>query len=186
MQKLLIFIIIPFLLLCKVEGFSGDKASIFQSLSLLMIRNNRATISGTAVKGIVKNGIVTISPLSSDGSCNTVSVLSSGSTDDTGNYSLTYDKTGGTICVRVSGDPSGKTTVFDEKSNADVFVAPNSNFNLVTILPESRLIGNSRKNTMLSPFSKILGKRLQSLMRQAGVGADPNALYKKASKEIVI
>lgn len=187
MRNLLILFIIPFLFLCKAENQSKeDSNSIFLNLGLMFQRNNRLTISGVAVKGIVKTAKVNVNPLNTDGSCNTSIVLVTGTTDASGNYSLEYNKTGGVICLTVSPDSNGNTTLFDEKVNSDVSVPASSSFKLVTVIPESKITGNSRKNMLVSPFSKLLARRLQALVKTAGSGADINALYKKASKEVVI
>ena len=93
-----------------------------------------------------------MTPLNSDGSYNTSVRYVSGITDDTGNYSISFNKTGGVVCLFISPNPNGRTTVFDEKTNSDVLISANSKFNLVSILPENRIIENSRKNAMVSPF----------------------------------
>ena len=157
------------------------------NLGLLGIRSNKLTVSGTAVKGIVKNAIVTINPLNTDGSCNSETILATGNTnEDTGGYSLVYNKTGSIVCLTVSPNSNGQTKMFDEKLNSDITISGSSNFKLVTILPESKISNNNRKNTLISPFSKMLGRRFQNLIRQSGEGADKTALHRKASKEIVI
>lgn len=188
MRKLLILFIILFLSACKVSNSSKeDSESIFMNLGLLGIRSNKLTISGTAVKGILKNAIVTVNPLNLDGSCNSETVLATENTNaDTGSYSLVYNKTGSIVCITVTPNPNGQTKMFDEKLNSDITLPGNSSFKLVTILPESKIINNNRKNTLISPFSKMLGRRFQNLIRQAGENADKNALHRKASKEIVI
>lgn len=186
MLKILIIILIPFLFFCKeIRINKEDTNSILENLNLLIYRNSRAIVSGTAVKGIVKQGSVIISQLNADGNCNSTPLASS-TTDEFGNYSLAYSKTGGVICLTVSGSGNGKTEMFDEKSNSNIPVLASSDFKLVTILPESRLTGNSRKNINASPFSKLLARRLQSLIKESGNGGDVNALYKRASKEVVI
>ena len=64
MRNLLILFIIPFLFLCKAENQSKeDSNSIFLNLGLMFQRNNRLTISGVAVKGIVKTAKVNVNPL---------------------------------------------------------------------------------------------------------------------------
>ncbi len=187
MRKLFIFLLILVFLLCKDSAKSKeDSDSILINLSLLLRRSNQLTISGTAVKGIIKNATVTVNPLKTDGSCNTGVVLAVETTDDLGNYSLVYNKTGSVVCLTVSTNSNGKTTLFDEKANSDVTVPATSTFKLTTVLPESKIINNSRKNAMVSPFSKLLSKRLQYLVKQGGEGADTSKLFRKASKEIVI
>jgi len=152
----------------------------------MLFRNSKLTVSGTAVKGIVKNGIVVVNPLNADGTCNTAKVLASGTTDSNGDYSLTYLKTGSFICVTVSGESGGNTKMYDEKENADISLAPSSNFKLVTVIPEGKFANNSRKNQLASPFSSLVSRRLQTLAKQSGANADLVALNKKASKEVVI
>lgn len=174
--------LIAFSYSCRNDYTSKDKLSNFE---LLFVRNIRASVSGTAVKGIIKNASVTVSPLSKDGSCSS-SVISSGTTDESGNYSLNYIKTGSAVCLTVSGHTNGKTAMFDEKTNADVSVSSSSGLKMVTVIPESRLQNNTRKNMLASPFSRLISQRLQALVKEAGSGADIDKLHKKASKEAVI
>lgn len=183
MQKLIILFLVSYFLNCKIEN---GTSSLKSDLGLFFARSNRLTVSGTAVKGIVKNGSVIINPLNKDGSCNTSRVLSAGTTDSNGDYSLSFFKTGTAVCLTVSGDPNGRTKLFDEKENADVTLSSNSSFKLVTVIPESKITNNSRKNLLASPFSSLLSKRLQTLMKQSGTSPDVGALHKKASKEIAI
>ncbi|MBK6604196.1 MAG: putative Ig domain-containing protein [Leptospiraceae bacterium] len=187
MRNLFVLILISLFTFCKGSTNSEeDKNSILTNLGIMSQRSNRLTISGTAVKGIVKNAIVTVSSLNKDGSCSASSILATETTDELGNYSLVYNKTGSVVCLTVATNPNGKTSLFDEKANSDVSVPTTSTFKLVTILPESKIINNNRKNAMVSPFSKLLAKRLQYLIKQAGEGANVSALHKKASKEIVV
>lgn len=187
MKKYFAIILVPLLLLCnKSENSKEDLDSISLNAGLLLQRSGRLIIAGTAVKGILKNAKVVVNPLNPDGSCNSTSILAQETTDDSGNYSLSYKKTGSIVCLTVSASSSGKTTLFDENTNADVSVPSTSTFKLVSILPESRITENSRQNTMISPFSKLLARRLQYLATQAGTGANMTALHKRASKEIVI
>ena len=68
MLKILIIILIPFLFSCKdIRVNKEDTNSILENLNLLIYRNSRATVSGTAIKGIVKQGSVIISQLNADG-----------------------------------------------------------------------------------------------------------------------
>ena len=184
-MKLLFLSLFPILLSCgKIAEESNN--SVFQNISLILFRNSKLTVSGTAVKGIVKNGIVVVNPLNADGTCNTAKVLASGITDSNGDYSLTYLKTGSFICVTVSGESGGNTKMYDEKENADISLAPSSNFKLVTVIPEGKFANNARKNQLASPFSSLVSRRLQTLAKQSGASADLVALNRKASKEVVI
>ena len=145
MKKYFAIILVPLLLLCnKSENSKEDLDSISLNAGLLLQRSGRLTIAGTAVKGILKNAKVVVNPLNPDGSCNSTSILAQETTDDSGNYSLSYKKTGSIVCLTVSASSSGKTTLFDENTNADVSVPSTSTFKLVSILPESRITENSR------------------------------------------
>ena len=178
-MKLLFLSLFPILLSCgKIAEESNN--SVFQNISLILFRNSKLTVSGTAVKGIVKNGIVVVNPLNADGTCNTAKVLASGITDINGDYSLTYLKTGSFICVTVSGESGGHTKMYDEKENADISLAPSSNFKLVTVIPEGKFANNARKNQLASPFSSLVSRRLQTLAKQSGASADLVALNRKA------
>ena len=183
---LLLLLILSLLSLCKPGTINTkeDKESLFTNFGLLFNRSNRLTVSGSAVKGIIKNGKVSISTLGKDGTCNSSRNITSGTTDTNGFYSITYDKTGGMICVTISGEQN--TTMYDEKTAKDLSIPSNSNFKLVSILPESKFSSNTKKNTLLSPFSKLLSRRMESLIKQSGEGGDISALYRKASKEVVI
>ncbi|HRG47684.1 MAG TPA: NHL repeat-containing protein [Leptospiraceae bacterium] len=187
MNRIIILFSIFFLFECNKASLNQDDSnSILLNIGRLYQLNQRLTVSGTAVKGIIKNANVTINPLNKDGSCNTSTTLATGSTDESGNYSLVYNKTGGTVCLSVHSNANGKATLYDEKTQTDISIPASSTFNLVTVLPESRIIANSRTNAVVSPFSKLINRRLQYLIKQAGDSADTSSLYKKASKEIVI
>lgn len=187
MKKIMVFFLLLLLILCEDKTLSkDDKKSIFTNILLLIDKNNRLNVSGTAVKGILKNASVVVYPLNKQGACDTSRVLATGITDEEGNYSLTYYRTGSIVCLTVSSDSSGQTKLFDEKNNSNVAIPASSAFKLITILPENKIINNSRKNAMVSPFSKLLARRLQFLVKQAGDSANTNSLFKKASKEIVI
>lgn len=187
MKRIIIIFLVLLFILCRDKALSkDDKQSIFTNMLLLMDKNNRLNVSGTAVKGILKNASVVVNPLNKQGSCDTSRILATGSTDEEGNYSLTYYRTGSVVCLTVSSDFSGQTKLFDEKTNSNVAIPASSTFKLITILPESKIINNSRKNAMVSPFSKLLSRRLQYLVKQAGDSANTNSLFRKASKEIVI
>lgn len=170
---------------CKLDSQSGgNSVSVFQNLGILLTRSSRLTVSGTAVKGIIKNGKVTVSRVSKDGSCD-ANILAASETDQEGIYSLTYFKTGGMVCVTISGQPNSRTKIYDEKSKSEIAVTSSSDFKLVSIISESRLTQAAKKNAVASPFSNMLVKRFQQLIKESP-SADAASLYKKASKEVVI
>jgi len=180
MKNITLLIILSLLSFC-----SREKDSIALDAGLLLARNNKLTVTGTAVKGIIKDGTVTVTPLKTDGSCDYSKILSSGYTDSTGNYSINFNKTGSVVCITVSPSSRGNTKMYDEKTQKDVSVPASSSFRLVTVMPESKIQNNMRKNALVSPFSKLVSRRLQYLLGQNPTG-DANKLYSQASKEIVI
>ncbi|MBK8398092.1 MAG: DUF1554 domain-containing protein [Leptospiraceae bacterium] len=186
MRKLSLLILILSQFLGCQNNNKEDIVSIFTNLSLFLFRANKLTLSGTAVKGIVKNAVVTVTPLEENGECSKDNVLAKENTDENGNYSLSFNKTGSVVCVTISARPDGLTRIYDEASDSDIDLAGNSNFQLTNILPEAKISNNNRQNVLVSPFSKMHAKRFQKLVSISGTQADKNSLHKRASKEIVI
>lgn len=167
------------------QSSKEDAMSIFQNLGLFFMRGNKLTVTGTAVKGIIRNAIVTINPLTKEGKCDVGNILVSSETDEEGFYSLNYYKTGGLICLTISAKPDSSSRIYDEKLKSDLTLSA-SDFNIVSILPESKFTQNAKKNTIASPFSNMLFKRFQFLVKESSPGTDISQLYRKASKELVV
>ena len=165
---------------CKPEKSSVSK----ENMGVFAIRASKVTIEGSAIKGLVKNAVVNITPLNSDGTCSST-IITSGTTDSTGFYSLAYPRTGSNVCLIIKKNPNGKSAVFDEKTSQDVVLGTDSKFEMQTVIQESKIKGN-RKDTLVSPFSRMLFSRLKVLAKQAGSSADLSKLIPQASKEIVI
>lgn len=182
MKLISYFIIWTVISFCTKNSLNHEKK---EELGLLIGRTNRLTISGTAVKGVIRNGLVQVFPLASDGTCDRTRLLASDSTDEDGDYSIKYSRTNSIVCVVVSPSSTGKTTVFDEKSGRNLAVGNSSKFELITVIPESKINSNPTKSRPISPFSKFLSARFAALVK-ADKTTDQSALYKKASKEIVI
>ncbi|HNF27341.1 MAG TPA: hypothetical protein PKN56_26000 [Leptospiraceae bacterium] len=186
-KNIIIIVLIFSAVHCKNPGNSGkDSESLLQNLGLTFVRSSRVTIEGTAVKGIVKQGTVTVNPVKTDGTCNTSAVLAGGTTDDSGNYSIAFSRTGGLVCITVSASGTGSTKMYDEKSNTDITLTSSSTFKLSKVLSETKITGSKRQGLLVSPFSKFAAARFQNLAKTADSKTDMNALYKKASKEVVI
>ncbi|MBP7284867.1 MAG: hypothetical protein KBA66_24995, partial [Leptospiraceae bacterium] len=68
-KKIPTLFIVIFLTFCNlgIHNTKEDSESLFTNLGLLFSRANRLTVSGSAVKGIVKNGKVSISTVEKDG-----------------------------------------------------------------------------------------------------------------------
>jgi hypothetical protein len=185
MKKILFIIWLLFFVNCKgLNTQKEDTKSFLESLTILIINLNRITLSGQAVKGIIKNGSVNISPLNSLGVCEKKNILATTDTDDLGNYSLKYNKTGKIVCVTVSGNAFGSSKMYDEKMGTDVSI-PES-FELVNIISESKIQAGRKKNSVISLLSRMITGRLQNLQQANGGNDDINSSLKKASKELVI
>ena len=169
---------------CKNPSYFPEQ-EYTQNLLTLLSRSNRVKYSGTAVKGIVRNAMVKAHSLKSDGSCDTSMTLNESFTDENGNYSLTFNRPGNAVCVLVSPGPRGNSTIYEEKLGRDVELPFNSSFKLQSIIPESRLAIAS-SNATTSPFSGMIQRRLQFLIKETGSSANVSNLHTRASKEMVI
>ena len=185
MRNLSIILIILILATCKASnGQKEEKKSLIESLSIFFLNANRISISGQAVKGIIKNGNVDITPLNAQGTCDRANVLTTADTDDSGNYTLKYNKTGKIVCVIVSGSTSVASTMYDEKTQAEVPVPPS--FELVNLVSETSVIESKKKNSTISLFSKMIMGRLRNLHESNTANVESNTLLRKASKEVVV
>ncbi len=154
--------------------------------ALSLFRASRVTVTGTALKGEIRNGSVTVSPLLSDGTCSG-SAIASGSTDSSGNYSLTYAKTGGQICVTVSSKTDGSTRIFDEKSGTEINSSETEKISLTNIISEASAVKSGKKsNLYLSPFSRLLAERVKTLRAENGTSSDMDKIIRRAGREAVI
>lgn len=87
------------------------------------------------------------------------------------------------ICITISGDQN--TTMYDEKSGKICRFRLLLSLNWFLFFLKVNFLVTQKERSHLS-FSKLLSKRMETLIKQAGEGADVSALYKKASKEVVI
>ncbi|MCB1179029.1 MAG: DUF1566 domain-containing protein [Leptospiraceae bacterium] len=179
MKKIITFLfLISNLFNCKQNENSNDP------LLLLGYRVSRITLTGQAIKGEVKNGLVKVTSINSDGSCSS-NLLGIGYTDSSGNYSIDYSKTGSSVCVTVGPRTEGTTLLYDEKSKKDLSVSSNSTFSLVNVVREDSITGNKKSSIFISPLTKILSQRMQTLAKE-NPGTSSSILARRAGKEIVI
>lgn len=62
-------------ILVFISACSQDNSKLStENLALFGFRSSRITIEGSAIKGLVKNAVVNITPLNTDGTCNTNTV----------------------------------------------------------------------------------------------------------------
>ncbi len=174
------------LLLCKEKLDPEEKNSLITNLFLLNARKDRVTLSGTAVKGIIKNAEVKIHSINSDGSCNSNSILGVTNTDSNGEYTILYNKSNGLICLQVTPHQNGLSTMYDEKTKQDIPILPSSNFKMNSLIQESKIRGNSKSGNFITPFSRMVSRRFQFLIKNAGSNPDLPSLNRRASRELVI
>ncbi len=160
-----------------------DSQSLLPSALLFWRNSNLISISGQAVKGVIRNGIVQVTPINNQGVCDKGNILATENTNALGVYNLRYTKTGKSVCVIVSGNSSGTSTMYDEKTLSEISVP--SNFEITNIISESTIKNQDKKNTIVSLFSRMVSSRLQSLQK-ANPNQDLNTSLRKAGKEITI
>jgi hypothetical protein len=159
------------------------------SLTLLLnIKMQRATISGKAMKGEIRDGLVNVHPLEMNGKCNTDLILGTSFTDSEGKYSVTFNRTGGSVCVSVKPNPRGGTRMLDESTGQEIPLLPNSTFSLTNIVNESTIIGIGKSNAMISPFSNMMTRRVLGKTTEAPISSqsDLERLVRSSGKEVVI
>lgn len=179
-------IIVILLLIIQISCSNSDEKSIFESLAVFFLRKNRVTISGNAIKGIVRKAEVNIYKVNQDGTCDTNSLLGFSNTDDNGDYSVIFNKGNGLVCVVISPNSDGTTEMFDEKTLSYIPISKNSTFKLTNIISEEKINATSREKNLVSPFSRFIAKRFSALMLTANGKVNPTLLNQKASKETVI
>ncbi|MCB1179661.1 MAG: putative Ig domain-containing protein, partial [Leptospiraceae bacterium] len=182
-MKTITTLLISLLFLTQCSNPSNDETAL--SLTLLTYRSLQLSVTGKAVKGNIKNGQVDIYKLNPDGSCDTSFSLGRGYTDEGGNYSVSYSKTGSSVCVSVTPKADGTTRMYDEKSKKDISVTDANSLNLSHILREDTLTANKKSGMFLSPFSRMLMTRVQTL-KKANPSSNIGDLTKKAGRELVI
>ena len=157
--------------------------------ALLGYRLQKASISGKAMKGELRAARVDIHPLTSSGSCNTSLSLGNSNTDELGNYSVTFLRTGASVCVRISADPRGISRMLDEKTGRELPLPPSSTFELTNIINESSISGVAKSDALVSPFSSMLSRRVTGKTKEIGkplTPSDMDKVVRAAGKEVVI
>lgn len=169
---------------CSQQFQNLSQTGLLENFLLLNVRSNRVQISGYAIKGIVRNGQITVREFQSDGTCSSTPLQISFTNSD-GSYALTTNRPGEAFCITVRGNQLGTTSVYDEVTEKDYPISANSNFQLQTIYPVIKIVNNRRTNLFLSPFSRLLTKRMQYLKNQNPTESVAK-IHSRASKELVI
>nr|HNI26624.1 hypothetical protein [Leptospiraceae bacterium] len=99
---------------------AGKNSELLESFFHLAYLNKKSTISGKATKGPIKNALVKIIPLRTNGECKSSDrSIAENTTDSSGNYSVEFQKTGKPVCVFVV-PYSANTKMYDEASKKDL------------------------------------------------------------------
>lgn len=69
-MKRIFLIFITFAVLPFCNQIKVSNQGLLENLGLLSSRSSRVTLSGTVIKGVVRNAISEVVPLSADGECN--------------------------------------------------------------------------------------------------------------------
>jgi hypothetical protein len=179
-MKLFLLIFIYFIHNCSPRVSPVD-SNLF---GLLEYRLNQAIISGKALKGEIKGAKVEAFAMNSEAVCNFSAPLASSTTNEAGEYSLTLRKTGSPVCIRVSPQLTG-TRVFDEKMGRDLPIDTPASLNLVHIFREDMNSSSNRSTIFISPFSRMIHNRVQTLAK-ANPNTSVSQLTRKAGREVVI
>ncbi|MCB1179750.1 MAG: hypothetical protein KDK36_19385, partial [Leptospiraceae bacterium] len=92
---------------------------------------------------------------------------------------------GGSVCVNVLPKSDGTTTMYDEAQKKDIAIPANSTFSLVKVMREETTSGNKKSTVFISPLTKILRQRIQTLAK-SNPGTNSSLLARRAGKEMVI
>ncbi len=140
---------------------SNEKNSdLSQSLFISAVKSVKATITGKVAKGSISQARVDAYRLNSDGTCNTsAGNLGSTITDSTGDYKLTYLKTGAPICVIAV--PNGYSKMYDEGTGTEIDWTGSTSLTMIMREPS----GNSKSGMNLTPFSRIIASRLAAIAK---------------------
>ena len=167
----------------------GNKESITPSdwlnYYVLQDRSNKVTIAGRAMKGRIKEGTIKIVPLDQSGKCDRKNpkVLATTSTDDKGNYSVSYDRIGQPICVFVVPSENVSSKMYDEFSKTDLDWSGDSF--LVSVMNEPSIQKRKQSGLSITPLTRFAAGRLEALV--GNVSSDSNnlnSLVSKSNKEI--
>ncbi|MCB1143680.1 MAG: putative Ig domain-containing protein [Leptospiraceae bacterium] len=163
---------------------SPDSSETSILAGMLGYKISKLTLSGTAAKGTIQNGLVEVYKLNSNGSCDN-NLLGSTFTDINGFYKVNFPRTGGSVCVFIKPDPKGTTLMYDEKSAGNIGIPPSSTFQLSNILEESKINPLKLNSAPVSPLTSALAGRVKAL---SDLTSTPNTtkILEKAGKEIVI
>ncbi|HNN06267.1 MAG TPA: hypothetical protein PKN56_22120 [Leptospiraceae bacterium] len=161
---------------------AGKNSELLESFFHLAYLNKKSTISGKATKGPIKNALVKIIPLRTNGECKSSDrSIAENTTDSSGNYSVEFQKTGKPVCVFVV-PYSANTKMYDEASKKDL-TWTDSSFYSLTVMKEP---DTSKKKINITPFSRIAASRITELLKTNTDSSKLEAQVVRGNKEATI
>jgi hypothetical protein len=168
-----IFIIAIFTISCKQKA----DTELNSALARLAIQANYVTITGTARgPGVLKNAQVDVIALPSDGNCVNSSGKANGTsvgsakTDSSGNYSVTYPRRSGLVCVVVT-PTDGTTMTVSYAGKKDVSWSGKVNMTGIIREPVQRVNSITGKDITppkranITPFTRMVASRFGGARR---------------------
>ena len=161
---------------------TSKNSELLDSFFHLAYLSKKSTISGKATKGPIKNALVKIVPLRTNGECKSSDrSIAENITDASGNYSVEFQKTGKPVCVFVV-PYSANTKMYDEASKKDI-TWTDSSFYSLTVMKEPDA---SKKKINITPFSRIASARITELLKTNTDSSKLEAQVVRGNKEATI
>ncbi len=180
-SKFLTILIISFLSSefssCAQKPSSGNPAQLLvlaaRAAKVIADSRNNVILQGTVNgPGAIKNATVQVFPTPTNGQCakddGTINGTPTASTtsDDSGNYSIKYKKTGSTMCVVVTPTGTSQIQVFSPTTKTNVPTSW-SKGNIMAVInePETSNAGftAANKTVNVNPFTRMAARRFSAL-----------------------
>ena len=149
------------ILIISVIGCSTEKNNdLKQNIFVSAVKSAKVTVTGKVAKGKISQARVDAYRLNADGTCNTgAGNLASALTDSSGDYTLTYARTGLPICVIAV--PNGSSRMYDEGTDTEIDWTGSASLTMIMREPS----GSSKTGMNLTPFSRIIASRLAAIAK---------------------
>jgi hypothetical protein len=145
--------------------------------SRLFLHKDRIRLLGQAFgPGVIANAVVSVLPIPNQGNCaeggeinSDRKVLTSGKTNQYGQFSLAYISLGSPVCIVVTGNSDAYMSLYVPFSNETKNIPWQDNIHFSTVIVEPNLFNASRgvdglyKIVNVSPFTTIVEGRFQGL-----------------------
>ncbi|HNI94881.1 MAG TPA: putative Ig domain-containing protein [Leptospiraceae bacterium] len=149
------------ILIISVIGCSTEKNNdLKQNIFVSAVKSAKVTVTGKVAKGKISQARVDAYRLNADGTCNTgAGNLASALTDGSGDYTLTYTRTGLPICVIAV--PNGNSKMYDEGTGTEIDWTGSTSLTMIMREPS----GSTKTGMNITPFSRIIASRLATITK---------------------